>query len=172
MKAKINITYRDKEGNIIENPTEGQRAYSPETQKLYEYKDGNWEMLKADGGLKFSAYDMNKQLVSQMENIENNEQEMIKALETLENFWDEKNDEHFMLLCNDMNYYTVFQRAYGNGLNSFKTEVIECLHNIGAIKSLELTSDGTGIEIWIQEVGEDPMVMYLFPYDCGVVKCS
>ena len=42
MNAKIKITYRDKDGDIIVNPKENDIAMSPETQKLYTYKNGQW----------------------------------------------------------------------------------------------------------------------------------
>ena len=48
MNAKINITYRDKDGNIIDNPVEGQSAYSPETKKLYVYNEGEWKMVTGE----------------------------------------------------------------------------------------------------------------------------
>jgi hypothetical protein len=34
MNAHISITYRDKDGNVIVNPYEGQLAHSPETSQL------------------------------------------------------------------------------------------------------------------------------------------
>ena len=34
MNAKIKITYKDKDGNIIVNPTEGDLGYSSETENF------------------------------------------------------------------------------------------------------------------------------------------
>jgi hypothetical protein len=41
MNAKIKINYMDENGNVIENPVEGQKAYSPETKKLYVLESCN-----------------------------------------------------------------------------------------------------------------------------------
>ena len=79
-------------------------------------------------------------------------------------------DSYFMLLCRDIQYYTVFNITEDKFLNAFADEVIDCLHDIGAIKSIDFALDNSA-EIWVQPVGEEPMVMYLFPYDKGVITC-
>lgn len=171
MKAKINITYKDKDGNIITDPVEEQVAYSPETQQLYKYTNGNWERINPKGELNFSIYDLNKQLIAQMENIENNEEALLEARKTIQTFGHDQNNIYYMLLCIDINYYTLFQTTQlNNDVNRFADEVIECVHDIGAIKSVEEISGG--IEIWVHPIDREPMVMYLFPYDQGVIQCK
>lgn len=174
MKAKINITYRDKNGNIIVNPTEGEKAYSPETQCLYTYTNGKWERLTGEGGLKVTSYELNKQLIAQLENIENNEEAVIQAIQTIQDFGRDIKNQYYMLLCKDISYYTIFhdnRDPMNEDLKPFAEEVIDCVHDVGAIKSVEETGDGA-IEIWAQPIGEDPLVMYLFPYDQGVIECA
>jgi hypothetical protein len=50
MNAKVRITYRDKDNNEILNPTDGEKAYSPETKKLYQWSAdaGEWKLIDGD----------------------------------------------------------------------------------------------------------------------------
>lgn len=173
MKSKINITYRDKNGNFITDPTEGEMAYSPETKQFYKYIDNKWEMIKPGGELQFTTYDLNKQLIAQMENLENNEKAMLEAKKIIQTFGQDLKNDYYMLLCNDINYYTLFHKEYDpmtwDDLKPLADEVVDCVHDIGAIKSVEKTTDG--IEIWVQPIENEPMVMYLFSYDQGVIEC-
>ena len=76
-----------------------------------------------------------------------------------------------MLLCREENYYTLFKLTRDNsGLANIASEVFECVEDIGAIKSVEPV-DGA-IEIWAHPVDGDPVAMYLFPYDAGVIECT
>lgn len=174
MKSKINITYRDKNGDIITDPVEGDKSYSPETKQLYIYQNDRWEMINPKGELQFTTYDLNKQLIAQLENLENNEKAMLEGKQIIQSFGKNKNNSYFMLLCRDINYYTIFHSEYNpmvwDDLNLFAEEVIDCVHDIGAIKSIEDTLDGA-IEIWAQPIEGEPVAMYLFPYDQGVIEC-
>ena len=97
MKSKIKITYRDKDGNTIIDPTENEVAYSPETKQLYKFTNNEWKMIKPEGGLNFSVYDLNKQIVAQMENIEINEDAMLEAKQTIQAFGHNKENYYFIL---------------------------------------------------------------------------
>lgn len=173
MKAKINITYKDKDGNIIIDPTENEVAYSPETKQLYKFTNNEWKMIKPEGGLNLSTYDLNKQIIAQMENIEINEDAMLKAKQTIQAFGYSKGNYYYMLLCRDINYYTLFHNSKDpmvwEDVNCFADEVIDCVHDIGAIKSVE--EENGAIEIWVHPVNGEVMAMYLFPYDQGVIEC-
>lgn len=174
MKSKINITYRDANNEIIENPEEGQRGYSPETKHLYIYTNGEWQLISPTSNLSLTSYEVNQQIISQMENIETDEEAMQTGLNTIQSLR-YKDNNYYMLLCRDINYYTLFHKNNNpmldeNDLGKFANEVVDCVHDIGAIKSIDETTDGA-VEIWVQPVGEDPMAMYLFPYDQGVIEC-
>ena len=171
MNAKIRITYRDQNGDIIENPVAGQKAYSPETNKLYMYTGEEWKLIEGDVDLGMTTYDINKQIIGQLGVLD--EEGMSRAQNTLTAFVEETKQTYYMLLCRDINYYTIFY-VYGGlvvpmGLNKFCDDVLDCAQDVGAIKSVEST-DGA-IEIWVHPVYGDPVAMYLFPYDMGVVEC-
>ena len=151
MNAKINITYRDKDGNIIVDPKEGDIAMSPETKKLYTYKDGQWEMVKGETNLGMTMYDINKQIIAQMPALD--EAGLIKAFEVLDNFIETLEQNYFMMLCRDINYYTLFKINRGpeitGDLAHFSTEVIDCALELGILKSVELTEDTGAVEMWV-----------------------
>lgn len=170
MNANINITYRDKDGNIITNPQEGDKAYSPETKKVYMYANNKWNMLDSDVNLGMTIYDFNKQIIAQMGILEGVPRE--EAHLRITDMAAVSQNTYFMLLCRDINYYTLFKLDKDNsGLCNIASEVFECVEEIGAIKSVEGV-EGGAIEIWVHPVYDEPLAMYLFPYDAGVIECT
>ena len=170
MNTKIKITYCDENGNEILNPVEGQKAFSPQTKKLYCFTNGEWKVLEGNVNLGMTIYDLNKQVISQMDMLEGAARE--EAHLHITNMATRSNNTYFMLLCRDINYYTLFKlNKDNNDLCNIANEVFECAEDIGAIKSVE-SVDGDAIEIWVHPVDSDPIVMYLFPYDAGVIECT
>ena len=170
MNAKIKITYCDENGNEILNPVEGQKAFSPQTKKLYCFTNGEWKVLEGNVNLGMTIYDLNKQVISQMGILEGAARE--EAHLHITDMATRSNNTYFMLLCRDINYYTLFKlNKDNNDLCNIANEVFECAEDIGAIKSVE-SVDGDAIEIWVHPVDSDPIVMYLFPYDAGVIECT
>ena len=169
MNAKINITYRDKDGNIIVDPKEGDISVSPETQKLYTYKNGQWEMIKGETNLGMTMYDLNKQIIAQMGVLEGMAREQAHLLIT--DTVATSGQTYFMLLCRDINYYSLFKLDKDNsGLCNVASEVFDCAEDIGALKSVESVEGA--IEIWVHPIDDEPLAMYLFPYDMGVIECT
>lgn len=77
---------------------------------------------------------------------------------------------HYMLLCKEYNYYTIFECDSMLNMPTFGAAVCEIVSNIGEVYSIDLTENEDAIEIWIKPEGkESPMAFYLFPYDSGVV---
>lgn len=118
-----------------------------------------------------NLYELNKQLVVQLPPMENQEVEKKKQL--IADFKKEQSNVFYMLLSNEINYFTLFKLIpYGNEA-SFEDEVIACLRDNGAIQSIELVEDGSAIEIWVKKYfSDDSIVFYLFPYDKGVIVCQ
>ena len=170
MNAKIKITYCDENGNEILNPVEGQKAFSPQTKKLYCFTNGEWKVLEGNVNLGMTIYDLNKQVISQMCILEGAARE--EAHLHITDMATRSNNTYFMLLCRDINYYTLFKlNKDNNDLCNIANEVFECVEDIGAIKSVE-SVEGDAIEIWAHPVDGDPVAMYLFPYDAGVIECT
>lgn len=170
MNAQIKITYRDKDNNIIENPEDGQMSYSPETQKLYQFIKGEWKMIDNNSvGLNMNIYDMNKQVVSQLPSMKN--EDVDKAMILIEQYLKAQQNEFYMLLCRDINYYTVIYLDDTASDVKAPAEILACASEVGELKSVDLNGNDA-IEVWVKPEDSDALVMYLFPYDRGVVSCS
>lgn len=171
MKARVVITYRDQDGNEILSPEEGQKSYSPETNKLYVYTNGNWEELNTETNLQLNMYDINKQLISQMPVL--TQEQSLEARKDIQTFLEETHNKFYMLLCRDINYYTLFNliNESQSPICTAEDEIWACAEYIGDIKSVE-RKEGA-MEIWVQphENNSEAIVMYLFGYDAGVIEC-
>lgn len=125
--------------------------------------------VQGKGEINMSLYDINKNIMSQMPDYTS---EQIKELETkIDKESNDKyiNNVYFMLLCNDIHYYTIFHfnpeeaefRSLGEGVTFL-------LLNAGyTISADEVCEDH--IEIWGKKDNE-AYVFMLFPYDQGVVN--
>lgn len=117
-----------------------------------------------NNGIQTNLYDLNKQLVSQLP-------EFMDAKIRLEEF-KKDNVNFYMLLCRELNYYTIFQISNtAPEEDKFSDVVIECANDIGIIKAATPTDDGA-FEIWVTDTEtNESYVMYLFNYDRGIVPC-
>lgn len=122
------------------------------------------EDIKVNGGINLSLYEMNKQVISQLPEIED-----IAVLTPIRKYKN-KDGKYFMLLCRDLNYYTLFVIDLESDVR-IEQEVLECLKELGRIKSVEEFEDKNLVEIWVQPENSDPVVMYFFNYDRGVIPC-
>ena len=125
------------------------------------------EDKKVEGNLQMNLYDLNKQIISQMPN-----ETADKAIETIKQYMVEMENTFYMLLCRDINYYTLFYIVDYITEPAAADEVFACASDLGAVKSVERTEDGAAVEIWFQAEGEEPAAMYLFGYDGGVIECA
>lgn len=114
-----------------------------------------------------SAYEINKNLVEKYEK-ELTSEELNQKKEELLAFLDAKNDNYYMLLCNDRKDYTVFR------LIEDKNELVnilvdECLLNRGVVKGIDLTEDKYAMEIWLS-IDNEAFCYYFFPYGKAVIE--
>ena len=122
---------------------------------------------KAQGELKLSLYEINKNLISQLTPYT---PEQITALKQAITKWDNTNVKYYMLLNNDKHYYTILYHDETKEHNDFSTlgdSVIDLLQEIGYDIMQEEFTDGH-CEIWVKD-NEDTLVYLLFPYDQGVI---
>lgn len=116
-----------------------------------------------------TLYDINKSIVSQLPSKTTNGQlkeykELISSIQ--------ENAGYFMLLCNDIRYYTVIARTGDHSEQTFANTVIELLQEQGEIKLIDWNNEKhEAIECWIQKDNETIMFM-LFDYDWGIVECQ
>lgn len=116
-----------------------------------------------------SLYEINKSVLAGMNKL--TKKEIYQKREDIKSWFTAKKDAgatHFMLLCRDINYYTVFYYN-AEGENSFDKEVILCAQDIGDIMAIDATTDEMAFEIWIKTSENEIMCMQLFDYTTGTI---
>ncbi len=168
--------YLGKLNNPPENPNPGD---------WYEDNDGRTWVCNIDGTqwLEFTQdsegnintgltnYDLNKMVINQLPSKTTNGQ-LKESKEVLKQLKTEYNNKYYMLLCNDIHYYTVL-RIIDTDENciEFYNLVIELLQDHGTIQLIEwMNINHDAIECWVKN--ENGTFMFLlFPYDWGVIEC-
>lgn len=148
---------------------EGELAFLTEENKVYEYVNGSWQPQKGKGEFKMSLYELNKDIVTQLPGLSTVDIET-KCKEILTHFIN-STSKYFMLLGHEIRYYTLFVTNTQEG-NNIVIDLIECLCNLGQVKSIELTQDNTAMEIWVTDQNNSSFCMYFFNYDAGVIECQ
>lgn len=138
-----------------------------------------------NGEITMTEYEINQQLIHQLPTLTDDELEEKKQV--ILNFCNSTNNEYYMLLCRDVNYYTLCHRTKtpidadniriytdSNELITIQDLIIECSKIFGEIKSIEVVNDNSAIEIWVDNpiVDGNVRAMYFFPYDGGVEACQ
>lgn len=158
--------------DIIE-PSAGQTVYCSSEDKIYRYDPvEGWQHVPMDpeAQLRMNAYDINKQVISQLPTITPEDIETVKS-QIIRKYCDVMKAEYYMLLCRDINYYTVFKMDTKLADETVEDVLIDCANHIGQIKSVALTEDEQAIELWMT-YEDETYVAYFFPYDNGVIVCG
>ena len=156
----------------IEMPSHGQTVWCSSEDKCYRYDAiEGWQEVPEDGSTEIgmNMYDINKQIISQLPPM--SEEGISERLVEMKNYVDDLKNTFYMLLCRDINYYTVFM-IDGDANEKFEDVLLECLKTFGQIKAIDEV-DGA-FEIWIENEFFDggPYAFYFFPYDIGVERCK
>lgn len=155
-------------------PYAGQTVWCSLQDKVYRYDPiEGWQHIPDDSAettLGLSMYDINKQIISQLDTLTEDDLCTIKEM-IIRKYCDKMAAEYYMLLCRDINYYTVFKIDLKNADEPVDDVLIECANDIGAIKSIGFTEDEQALELWMTNE-EDTYVAYFFPYDQGVIVCG
>ena len=115
--------------------------------------------------MQLSLYEINKMAVAQLSEL--SEEDLNNCKTTIKDY--AKDGVYWMLLSNEYKYYTVFMKG-NNSAPNIEDEAIECLKELGSVRSIEMNEDNI-LEAWV--VIEDvPYVFYLFNYDKGVILCK
>lgn len=151
----------------IQNPQQDQIVILETDGKAYKYCD-DWQETTLEGGLTLNAYELNKQIISQLPTLDVDTLNLKKN--ELHAFCHTVSDNYFMLLSREINYYTVFHLS-GTYKEKIEEVIIECCKNLGEIKAIDMTEDCGSFEIWIDHPIHGVIVAYFFPYDAGVELC-
>lgn len=153
--------------NALKNHQEGEVAFCEDEQQYYIYKDGQWMKVEANmtgDGLQLNLYDLNKQIMEQLPNFD---EEKIKDFKAALEIWKTpKADKYYMLYGREIGYFTLFVEDNDEDDNLLSDSVMECLESFEGIKEYDMSGDA--VEIWVK-AEEGVTVLYLFGYDAGVV---
>ena len=154
----------------LQNHIAGECVYCEEDQKIYIWQeDDGWQQADFEGkGITMNLYDLNKSIINQLPIMSN--KDISAKIDIIEELHKKTANDHYMLLCKEYSYYTIFESDCMLNMPSFGAAVCEIISTVGDIYSIEPTEDKGAIEIWIKPDGEeDALAFYLFPYDGGVV---
>lgn len=168
-----NAYFRGLEHTIfsLPRPQQGEVAYATDTEKFYAYNNGWYEVkAESDGAISLNLYELNKQINSQLQPI--TEDQYFEKIELINNYVKDTQNIHYMLYGKDISYFTVFQKHIGYD-ETVGEAVIDCIKNVGHIRSIDLTWNKDAVEIWVDVSKNDDekelIVMYLFMYDSAIV---
>ena len=155
-------------------PYHGQTVWCSDEDKIYRFDAvEGWQEIPEDNTnaeFNMNIYEMNKQIIGQLEILD--ETALAEKREFVRNFIGKWNHQYYMLLCRELNYYTLFHIDSKLADEPVEDVLLECAEVIGKIKSIEITEDDCAIEIWVTNSDNETYVMYFFPYDNGVVVCG
>lgn len=149
-------------------PYHGQTVRCSSENKCYRYDAvEGWQYVPEDNTTEvaMSVYDMNCQIISQLPPL--NEQQLHEKAKLISGLIDETRNQFYMLLCRDINYYTLLMRV-PEADEMMEEIVIDCATYVGHVKAIEQVEGA--IEIWVTN-NNGTFAMYLFPYDEGVEIC-
>lgn len=156
--------------SALQNHIEGECVFCEEDNKLYSWQENDgWGPIDLENkGISLNLYELNKTVVSQLPTMTMSD--ISSKMSIFEDLHKTARNTHYMLLCKEYSYYTIFECDSMLSIPTFGAAVCEIVSKIGEVFSIELTENKDAIEIWIKpEEEENAMVFYLFPYDAGVV---
>lgn len=140
--------------------------------KSFGWRECTKELSGATINTGMTEYEINSIIISQMPSLITDAQ-LKNAKELLYNYIhdDWVVPGYYMLLCNDLRYYTVFIIEEDNELEKAEDVIVECLQNIGAIQYVDYNTDKSAIECWVKN-DKGCFMFMLFNYGWGIVTCQ
>ena len=139
-----------------------------EDRTCYIFDGKQWNPIKTDGGLNMSLYDINKGAFGSMKPYD---KDKLNELQKKIDNW-ELNSDFYMLLCNDIRYYTVLRNTQHK--KSDFSSLGEAVVGLLLERNYTIHFDDIApdyFEIWVKDsVGGEVYMFALFPYDWGVVN--
>ena len=154
--------------NALQNHDENEIIFCEENEKYYTWQENDgWQEVQINGnGVSMNLYELNKSIVNQLTPLTISE--ILDKAQIIEDMHNTVRNIHYMLLCKEYNYYTIFE-ADDNPIVTLQVAVCDILEELGDIYSIEDKGDGA-IEFLVKPFNEEePFVFYFFPYDKGVV---
>lgn len=119
-----------------------------------------------------NLYDLNKNIMQNIPKEAIPTEEQIK--EEISKFVATIDTNYFMLLGNEIKYYTIFEKTDSKdlleGSAGLVQEVIWCLQDLGEI--LSCSQEPGALEFWVRDAADEPQVLYFFDYSAGIIYFS
>lgn len=125
---------------------------------------------KGMGGVEMSMEEINSQIISQLPAL--TEEQLTEKVKDINDWADTWiwGDGYYMLLCNEVRYYTMFCKPHAGEeihFTSLGEAVIQCALVVGSIQQVDVDNDK--VEIWIKnKMTGDTNCYLLFDYSGGV----
>lgn len=155
-------------------PQDGDVVFVKDTKDFFIYHDENYTLIPKEANLALSLYDMNAQIMSQLPTL--SKEDMQTKKQTFKDFLGKTENNFYMLYGKEISYFTVFHNLdpyigyTGYQIyTDFYEVLLECLRNIGEVKSFDLTETKDAFEIWVKVDEDKTTCLYFFPYDSGIV---
>lgn len=164
---------RVENGKVFLEPHE----YENLTETLNKYNKEQFEANNpnADGSFGISLYELNKQIVCTLPPL--GEPEFEKAEIEIADWLNQNIDSYYMLLSNEINYYTVFHINVDSeavvDMRVVAREILSIIKEFECpIFTIEVDTNGVICvwAKWFEEEDKYATCFYLFPYGRGVVE--
>ena len=114
-----------------------------------------------------TIYDLNKSIVSKEPLFVFGDNDETYAMQQkVEEWFGKTRNTYYLLYCRDINYLTLFGRDNTQMVNQIT--LFECIAGAGDLISIDFNDEA--LEIWIRTENEPALVMYLLPFDNGLVE--
>lgn len=157
----------------LPRPQHGEYALCTDDNIYYYYDEtAGWKAVEpeVDSTVSLNLYDLNKQIMAQMPIL--TDEILTTKITLIDEFVKNTDNCHYMMYGKDIAYFTLFQR-HADYTETVGEAAIDCLKNVGEIRSIELTENKDAIEIWVHIPYVEEQLdtcLYLFPYDNALVK--
>lgn len=121
--------------------------------------------------LGMTEYEINKMVVTQLPSLIT-EAQLRDAKELIKEYTHNHITSvgYYMLLCNDIHYYTVFE-VCDEYEEKVEDVILECLQNVGVIQQVNRSETDNAIECWVKN-DKGAFMFLLFDYEWGVITCQ
>lgn len=115
-----------------------------------------------------SLYELNQQLIAQMPEYDDKKWTDAKLI--IADWYNNHKDNYYMLLCNERNYYTLFDMTRENAIGAdLAYEIQDTIRYVGSVHDISVDTNNM-IAVWAKWHDTDNIhCFYLFPYGQGVV---
>ena len=157
--------------HALQNHKEGETVFVKENQETYVFIDGEWQIYCENKDISLGTlYDVNKQIIQQLPPY--NRENFADSILLINSYAEKSANKYYMLLCNDIKYFTLFVREQCMETETIGEAAIDCSQYLGEVKSINYNDNESAIEIWfVSTIDQEAHVAYFFAYDEGVISC-